>query len=96
MNQYPMWKNLMVMTVIFLGIWFALPNFYGEDPAVIIAKENGQAFSNLEKNDLEEFLQKINSGYRSISIQSNQILIRYEQVEDQLSGSDSMRAYLGR
>jgi len=86
----------MVMTVIVLGIWFALPNFYGEDPAVIIAKDNGQAFSNLEKNDIEEHLQKINSGYRSIKIQSNQILIRYEQVEDQLSGSDSMRAYLGR
>jgi len=96
MNQYPLWKNLMVMTVIVLGIWFALPNFYGEDPAVIIAKENGQAFSNLEKDDIEEYLQKINSGYRSIKIQSNQILIRYEQVEDQLSGSDSMRAYLGR
>ena len=96
MNQYPLWKNLMVMTVIVLGIWFALPNFYGEDPAVIIAKDNGQAFSNLEKNDIEEHLQKINSGYRSIKIQSNQILIRYEQVEDQLSGSDSMRAYLGR
>ena len=51
----------MVMTVIVLGIWFALPNFYGEDPAVIIAKENGQAFSNLEKDDIEEYLQKINS-----------------------------------
>jgi len=96
MNQYPLWKNLMVLVVVTLGVWFALPNFYGEDPAVVIVKENGQAFSKLEKSDIEEYLQKINSGYKSIRIQSNQILIRYEQVEDQLSGSDSMRAYLGR
>ena len=86
----------MVLVVITLGIWFALPNFYGEDPAVVIVKENGQVFSASEKSDMEEYLQQINSGYKSIRIQSNQILIRFEQVEDQLSGSDSMRAYLGR
>ena len=96
MNQYPLWKNLMVLVVVMLGVWFAMPNFYGEDPAVVIVKENGQDFSALEKSDMEEYLQQINSGYKSIRIQSNQILIRFEQVEDQLSGSDSMRAYLGR
>ena len=86
----------MVFVVIILGVWFALPNFYGEDPAVVIAKENGLAFSQLETSDIEEYLQEINSGYTSIRRQEKQILIRYDQVEEQLSGSDSMRAYLGR
>ena len=96
MNQYPLWKNMMVFVVIILGVWFALPNFYGEDPAVVIAKENGLAFSQLETSDIEEYLQEINSGYKSIRRQEKQILIRYDQVEEQLSGSDSMRAYMGR
>ena len=96
MNQYPLWKNMMVLVVVILGVWFALPNFYGEDPAVVIAKENGLAFSQLETSDIEEYLQEINSGYKSIRRQEKQILIRYDQVEEQLSGSDSMRAYLGR
>ena len=86
----------MVFVVIILGVWFALPNFYGEDPAVVIAKENGLAFSQLETSDIEEYLQEINSGYKSIRRQEKQILIRYDQVEEQLSGSDSMRAYMGR
>lgn len=86
----------MVIVVIILGVWFALPNFYGEDPAVVIAKENGLAFSQLETSDIEEHLQEINSGYKSIKRQEKQILIRYDQVEEQLSGSDSMRAYMGR
>jgi len=55
MNQYPLWKNIMVIVVIILGVWFALPNFYGEDPAVGIAKENGLAFSQLETSDIEEY-----------------------------------------
>jgi len=96
MNQYPLWKNIMVFVVIILGVWFALPNFYGEDPAVVIAKENGLAFSQLETSDIEEHLQEINSGYKSVKRQEKQILIRYDQVEEQLSGSDSMRAYMGR
>jgi len=87
---------MMVLVVVTLGVWFALPNFYGEDPAVVIAKENGLAFSQLETSDIEEYLQEINSGYTSIRRQEKQILIRYDQVEEQLSGSDSMRAYLGR
>ena len=87
---------MMVLVVIILGVWFALPNFYGEDPAVVIAKENGLAFSQLETSDIEEYLQEINSGYQSIRRQEKQILIRYDQVEEQLSGSDSMRAYMGR
>ena len=87
---------MMVVVVIILGVWFALPNFYGEDPAVVIAKENGLAFSQLETSDIEEHLQEINSGYKSVKRQEKQILIRYDQVEEQLSGSDSMRAYMGR
>ena len=58
MNQYPLWKNLMVLAVLILGIWFALPNFYGEDPAVVISKENGQIFSESEVKEIEEYLQE--------------------------------------
>jgi len=31
MNRYPLWKNLIVLAVLLLGIIYALPNLYGED-----------------------------------------------------------------
>ena len=96
MNQYPLWKNLMVLAVLILGIWFALPNFYGEDPAVVISKENGQIFSESEVKEIEEYLQEQSSRYTSINQKSNQILIRFDQVEEQLFASETMRPYLGR
>ena len=96
MNQYPLWKNLMVLAVLILGIWFALPNFYGEDPAVVISKENGQVFSESEVKEIEEYLQEQSSRYTSINQKSNQILLRFDQVEEQLFASESMRPYLGR
>ena len=48
MNQYPLWKNALVIIVILLGTLFALPNFYGEDPALIISKESGLVFNETE------------------------------------------------
>ena len=56
MNHYPLWKNAIVVVVILLGTLFALPNFYGEDPALIVSKENGEVFSNTELKDVENFL----------------------------------------
>ena len=34
MNKYPLWKYLLIVAVLFVGIFFALPNLYGNDPAV--------------------------------------------------------------
>ena len=37
MNQYPLWKYLLIGAVIFICALFALPNLFGEDPAVQIS-----------------------------------------------------------
>ncbi len=37
MNQYPLWKYLLIGTVIFSCVLYALPNLFGEDPSVQIS-----------------------------------------------------------
>ena len=34
MNQYPLWKYLLIFAALVLGLVYTLPNFYGESPAV--------------------------------------------------------------
>ncbi|HAD49672.1 MAG TPA: hypothetical protein DCF92_13000, partial [Idiomarina sp.] len=34
LNKYPLWKNLLVIFVVLVAALYALPNIYGEDPAV--------------------------------------------------------------
>ena len=36
MNQYPLWKNLLVIGVIVFGAIIAAPNLFGDDPALQI------------------------------------------------------------
>ena len=36
-NRYPLWKNLLILTVAFCGVYYAAPNLYAPDPALQIA-----------------------------------------------------------
>ena len=96
MNQYPFWKNAMVIIVILLGTLFALPNFYGEDPALIISKESGLVFNEAELKDVEDFLLSRESNFTSITNKDGDLLIRFANVEGQIDASDRVRSYLGR
>ena len=96
MNQYPFWKNAMVIIVILLGTLFALPNFYGEDPALIISKESGLVFNETELKDVEDFLLSRESNFTSVTNKNGDLLIRFANVEGQIDASDRLRSYLGR
>ena len=96
MNQYPLWKNALVIIVILLGTLFALPNFYGEDPALIISKESGLVFNETELKDVEDFLSSRESDFTSITNKDGSLLIRFANVEGQIDASDRVRSYLGR
>ena len=96
MNQYPTWKNLLVLVSVLIGIGFALPNFYGEDPALMIAKENGLTFSQAEIEEIDKFLSDDGSLFRTIEEKDGDVLIRFDNVEDQIQASDKIRAFLGR
>ena len=96
MNQYPFWKNAMVLIVILLGTLFALPNFYGEDPALIISKESGLVFNETELKDVEDFLLSRESNFTSVTNKNGDLLIRFANVEGQIDASDRLRSYLGR
>lgn len=61
MNRYPLWKYCLIAVIMVLGILYALPNLFGEDPAVQISSRNGavitpevlrQVANRLEENQL--------------------------------------------
>ena len=96
MNQYPLWKNILVMVIVLAGLLLAIPNFYGEDPALIVAKENGLAFTETEIEDIKVYLQEKDKSFSSINPKNNQLLIRFSDVESQIGASDTIRSYLNR
>ncbi|MDZ7788545.1 MAG: protein translocase subunit SecD [Halofilum sp. (in: g-proteobacteria)] len=41
MNRYPLWKYLLLVVVLVLGAVYALPNVFGQDPAIQVSVREG-------------------------------------------------------
>ena len=40
LNKYPLWKYLLVLSALLLGLFYAAPNLYAPDPALQIAGQS--------------------------------------------------------
>ena len=58
LNRYPLWKYLMLIVVILVGLLYALPNIYGEDPAVQITGARGVAASETTLDQVRTVLER--------------------------------------
>ena len=56
-NQYPMWKNVLVAAVILLGTLYAIPNLYGQDPVLEISGLRGAQVDQSLQNNLQQALE---------------------------------------
>ena len=96
MNQYPLWKYILIIVLIIWGVLYALPNFFGEDPAIQVTTQNSTVFpANIEQT-LSSGLKKQNLPYLSIKPQSSHsLLIRFPDTETQLKAQEVVQAVLG-
>lgn len=94
-NKYPLWKYLMVVVVIALGMLYAAPNMYGSDPAVQISGARGAVVEAADLDNVNKLLADAGFEPKSIKLESEQILIRFNDVETQLKAKDMLSDGLG-
>ena len=94
-NQYPTWKNVLIGLVFVVGAFYAVPNLFGEDPAIQI--------SALRDGIVDEALQqRLTSHLRNLDLSpirsdlSDRLLLRFVDTETQLRALDAVRTELGR
>ncbi len=95
LNRYPLWKNLMVIFVIAIGALYALPNIYGEDPAVQISGMRGQQATTTTLSDVQQVLSQNALEAKSIQLENGSILARFTNTSDQLLAKDKIFEKLG-
>ncbi len=95
-NHFPVWKNALIIIVCLLGLLYALPNLYGDDPSVQISplKENIKINEDRIKQ-IENTLNQKNLKPKAIEMENNQVLIRFQDPEIQLQAADLLREQLG-
>jgi preprotein translocase subunit SecD len=96
MNQYPAWKYVMILVVVALGVLYALPNLYGEDPAVQVTSTRGFELSAEVTNRIDDALTAQQIRYKSMErIEDQRLLYRFNSNDDQLRAADAMQAAAG-
>ena len=95
LNRYPLWKNLMVLFALIIGLLYALPNVYGEDPAIQITGARGASVNMSALDTVTEDLKKNNIPYKSAVFEKGSVLVRFNDTDTQISARDILNSELG-
>lgn len=96
LNKYPMWKYLLIGFILIIGVYYSLPNFYPNDPAVQIrATEAGVIVNERTLNQATAILNNEQIEYFGAEVQQQSLLIRLYSNEDQLLAKSVLQTGLG-
>lgn len=97
MNRYPIWKFVLIGTVIIIGLLYTIPNFFGESPAVQISPAKTSLKldeSLLEK--VESTLKLANIPFDGLFMDASGVKVRFATTDTQLLAKDKLVANLGK
>jgi preprotein translocase subunit SecD len=95
MNQYPAWKYVLIIVLLLVGGLYALPNLFGEDPALQITSSRGFQIPLELEGAIEDTLVADSISFKNSERVNNRILYRFNSNEDQLAASAALRKALG-
>jgi len=95
-NQYPAWKYLLLLIVLVLGVVYAAPNIFGDDPAVQVSPAKSVQFDASTEDLVTQTLQKANLKPKSMAYQEGQFLIRFHNTDEQMKARSALKEVMGR
>ncbi|MDR2196120.1 MAG: protein translocase subunit SecD [Gallionellaceae bacterium] len=96
MNQYPLWKNLLILIALVVGLIYTLPNFYGEAPAVQVQplRTGIQADAALLQR-VDDSLKAAGLNPEAMSLDASSVKVRFTDTDSQMKAKDVLQAKLG-
>jgi len=99
MNRYPLWKYLVIMVALFIGVIYSVPNLFGEAPAIQIAPAKSTlAIDPHLQERIANALQKANLSNQQLGSESlsseNVVRIKWRDTDSQLKAKDILEKEL--
>lgn len=95
LNSFPRWKYALLALMLVLGLIYALPNIYGEDPAVQVIGLQGATVDSALDSKVQDLLLADNIKFKTVAIDNGQLLVRFVNTEVQIAGRDLLKDKLG-
>ena len=95
MNRYPLWKNLLILGVILVGLLLAWPNLYSQDPSIEITAARGHEISEASVGEIKAALENTKVPLKGIeSLEGGKLLARFGSPGEQLRGQEAIEQTL--
>ena len=95
MNKFSIYQYLLILTVLILGAIYALPNLYPTQPSIQVAyTDSGKSADQILLDDLENILDDSDTNYEEIFLRDNKIIIKFNDVDSQLSSKTILQKAL--
>lgn len=98
LNKYPLWKYILILAVLAVGLIYSAPNLYPDDPAIQVSGASTALQVNQADLDRVSAALKesgINVKAATLAANGKGGLIRLTKAEDQLPAKDVVRKALG-
>jgi preprotein translocase subunit SecD len=90
MLEYARWKYILVSIVLIASLLFALPNFFGEDPALQVARKDRLAIEPDAQSTVEKFLAERNVRFTHGYIDNGRLMLRFPSFGEQVKARDAV------
>jgi preprotein translocase subunit SecD len=95
MNRFPAWKYALLIVVLLLGVIYALPNIYGDDPAIQVSSARGFDLQPELESQVDRVLESESIEHGRIEFSPQRVLARFSGSDRQLRAADALREALG-
>jgi len=96
MLEFARWKYILVTLVLLLAALFALPNIFGEDAALQVARRDRANFVISEQKSVEDLLKDRGLSFSGSYIDEGRLMLRFSAVSEQLKARDAVNENLSK
>lgn len=92
MHTNSAWKNALLIIIALIGLLYAIPNLYSEEPAIQISAPQDASLQPGElENKAAELLKAANIPYRVVTTSQDGIELRFNSTDMQLAAQDILK-----
>lgn len=95
MQPYASWKYVVLFVVTILGGLYAAPNLFGEDPAIQIATQSGDALANDFGDVVNKTITATGVKTKSSALTNQQWLVSFNDEASQRTAADALKRAMG-
>lgn len=95
MTHYPRWKYVLLILVSLIGLIYAIPNLFGEDPSVQISPHKGYEADQSLSQAVKTFLSQQGIAVADMGIVDQSLVVRFKGADDQIRANDILQAKWG-